>query len=322
MPVIIKKSPQKTVHAASLASSRLFNPMLAAEGVLGQIDYGTDGLIALPKHNGVRGCIQQGSLVARSLKPIPNHHTRALFCGHHLSRLEGELVVGDPFDEEVFSISTSGVMTQEGTPDVVWYIFDQYHPTNPFVQRINDANDLVSKLDNPRIQAIPYHWVSSDEELVALSDKYLALGFEGLVLRAPKARYKTGRSTAKEQGFLRYCPWLRDEGLIIKIHEGTINNNESKRNERGYLEKSSHKENMVGSGRAGAVTVLWKDGIEFNMLVPSVALQDEVWKYPERFLGKMVKFKFKPAVIRGGKPRFPCWESVSWEGLRHPDDMS
>lgn len=101
--------------------SKEFNPMLAAEGVLGKIKYPA---VILHKHNGVRGLNQQGQLVARSLKPIPNKHTRSLYSHKALTNFDGELVVGDPFDEEVFATSTSGVMTVTGAPDVNWFLFD------------------------------------------------------------------------------------------------------------------------------------------------------------------------------------------------------
>lgn len=317
MPITILKKPQPESAPVAPAFSGEFNPMLAAEGVLGQIDYGKHGLIAMPKHNGVRGVVQDGLLKARSLKPIPNLHASKLFSLPTLTGLDGELVVGDPFDEEVFTVSTSGVMSKDGIPDVRWFVFDWYHPTMPYDERLMERNRRVSLAAHPHIDLIEFEVVTSDEQLVAYSEWALSKGFEGLVLRHPKASYKTGRSTAKEQGFMRFCPWHRDEGRIMAISEGEVNLNPSVKNELGYLKKSSHKDNKVGSGRAGAVTVLWEDGLEFNMPVPTVKLQDEVMRNPEKFLGQMVKFKFKPPVKVGGKPRFP-----QWEGLRSPLDMS
>lgn len=312
MPIKIVKKAATTPAAVNLSTANdEFNPMLAAEGVLGSIKYPK---LALPKHNGVRGGNQRGALKARSLKPIPNKHTRELFSGSMFSGLEGELVVGDPFDEEVFSISTSGVMTQVGTPAVVWYLFDWYHPTMPFHERIDVVHRFAASVNRPDVQAIEFRWINSDEELVAYAEEVLALGFEGLVLRDPYAQYKQGRSTAKEQGFMRFCPWHRSEAVILRVHEGRINQNESKVNELGFLKKSSHKDNMVGSGRAGSFDL--KDvttGIEFSTIVPTVKLQDEVWANPSAFIGKLAKYKFKPPVIKGGKPRFPQFEGIRSE---------
>lgn len=298
-----------------MAQENLWNPMLAAEGELGKISYPK---IGLPKLNGVRACNQEGNLLARSLKPIPNLHTRLMFSKKELDGQEGELVVGNLADEEVFTNSTSGVMTRIGEPDVVWHLFDIYHPTLPFYRRLEDLYTLAKESPFPRIQVVESKILYSDEDTQEYASWALRMGYEGLVLRDPDAPYKNGRSTQREQGFMRFCPWLRSEALILEIMEGQINQNVSVKNELGYLKKSSHKENLVGSGRAGAVRVRdMATLIEFNMVVPTVSLQSYMWAHQGEFLNKLVKYKYKPAVNVGGKPRFP-----QWEGLRSPLDMS
>lgn len=295
-----------------------FKPMLAAEYVLGQWDYSQSHLLVSPKLNGVRGANQHGSLLARSLKLIPNHHTRAKFGGTGLHGCEGELVVGPYDDEEVFTASTSGVMSIDGKPDVSWYLFDMYHPTWPLEQRIRALHQVWDSQGLEDVGVVPYFTVVSDEQLQELANTALAEGYEGLVLRHPNAVYKQGRSTASEGGFMRFCPWFRSEATILEVLEGYVNTNESKKNELGYLKKSLSKAGMVGSGRAGSIAVKdTKTGICFNMPVPTVKLQEEMWAHQGLFVGKICKYKFKPAVNIGGKPRFP-----QWEGLRHPDDMS
>jgi hypothetical protein len=52
------------------------------------------------------------------------------------------------------------------------------------------------------------------------------------------------------------------------------------------------------------------------MIVPTDLLQKQVWLNTSMYIGKVVKYKFKPPVIKGGKPRFPQWIAI-----RHPDDM-
>lgn len=292
--------------------------MLAGESVLGRIAYPK---ISTPKLNGVRGGNQNGQLLARSLKPIPNHHTRNLFCGEELSNLEGELVVGAFNDPSVFTITTSGVMTEEGFPEVVWHLFDYFHDTAPYIERLALRDKAISALPENRshsIQLIPWRLVHSDAEVEAHAQEVLAQGYEGLVLRDPYAPYKQGRSTEAEGGFLRYCPWFRGEATILDIYEGEVNQNKSVINELGYKKKSSHKANKVGSGRAGVFHV--KDletGIEFNMPVPGFAFQVRVWANKRMFLGKLAHYKFKLPVNPGGKPRFS-----QFEGLRAKEDMS
>lgn len=298
-----------------------FNPHLASEGLLGAIHYPK---VALPKLNGVRGLNQEGRLIARSLKPIPNIYTRKRYSYPQLSGLDGELVVGDYFDEEVFTISTSGVMSIEGTPNVAWHVFDIYHPTLPYLDRLERRREVVEASGVAGIEIIPHCIITCDDHLVTINEECLEAGYEGVVLRDPNAPYRTGRGSSLTECFLRYCPWHTGEAIIIGIEEGEINNNPSVLNELGFLKKSTHKHNMVGSGRAGAFCVRdLKTNIEFKMPVPTDKLQQEVWDHKDEWLGKIVKYKFRPPVKKGGKPRFPQVDQTCiYVGIRSPLDMS
>lgn len=291
-----------------------WKPNLAAEGVIGLIKYPR---IALIKLNGVRGLNQGGKLVARSLKPIPNKHVSALFSTMELDGFDGELTVGDPLHEEVFSFTSSALRSVNGTPDATWWLFDMFHPTAKYAERLVMLEERFHRAENESIGLIAWKLVHNDDEMQAYADECLAEGAEGIVLRDPNALYKQGRSTQEEGGFLRFCPWLRSEAVVIKVHEGQINQNESKVNELGYLKKQTLKENMVGSGQAGSWTV--RDiatGIDFNMPVPTDAFQKKVWEERASWPGRVVKYKFKPAVKVGGRPRFP-----QFEGERMREDM-
>jgi len=291
-----------------------FKPMLAAEGADGDITYPK---IALPKHNGVRGLVSDGVLLARSLKPIVNKYTSSLFSYHELNGLEGELVVGDPFHEEVFTNTTSGVTSVGGEPDVCWYLFDMYHPTKPFSERLAELAQRAERYDTKYVQVIPHFVVNSDLEVQEYAEWALSKGFEGLVLRDPDAKYKEGRATSLENTFLRYVPWFTSEAEILGVTEGEINTNESKPNELGNLKKSTSKAGKIPSGRAGTFQVRdLKTGTEFSMSVPTVALQELVWKDTSKYVGKIARYKFKIGVKKD-MPRF-----AQYEGIRDPIDMS
>lgn len=292
----------------------MFNPHLACDAVLGSIPYPQ---CLLYKLNGVRGGVQGGVLTSRQLKPIPNHYVRGVLSDPDLDHFEGELVVGAFDHPDVFTNSTSGVMSEEGEPDFCWYMFDFFHPTLPFIDRIQLVSEKAAEYEDSRIQAVPWKIIHSDEELEEETSVALSLGYEGSVLRRPTALYKEGRSTSREASFMRYVPWHRSEAIIQEIIEGQINQNESKRNALGYLEKSSHKNNKVGSGRAGAAVVFdVKTGMGFKVPILGVELQNEVWLHRDDYRGKILKYKFRSPVKGGGAPRFP-----QWEGIRHPDDL-
>lgn len=290
-----------------------FNPMLAGEGKIGEITYPK---VALLKHNGVRAGVQDGILLARSLKPIPNKYCQELYSYDLLNDYEGELVVGDPLVESVFTSTTSGVMTKTGQPDVCLYLFDMYHPRAPFIDRIKQVHKHAELFDSQFVQAIPYEIVESDEELLEYNDYAQKMNYEGLVLRDPMGIYKEGRATDAEGTFLRFVPWYTSEAKIVGIEEGQVNNNESKPNELGFLKKSSAKAGKVPSGRAGAFLVEdLKTGAWFAMPVPTVKLQDEVWANKEKFLGAIARYRYKKGV-KGNIPRY-----AQFDGLRDRLDM-
>lgn len=298
----------------AIAEHGSFKPNLAEDGVLGQIPYPQ---VLMPKYNGVRGGVHNGILLSRTLKQFDNIHTTFKFSHMSLSDVEGELVVGDPLHRDVFVRTTSGVGSIEGEPQVAMYAFDYYHPKFEFIDRLKVLQDVIVKASVPDVIQVGYTVIHSDEELEHHSQKALAMGFEGVVLRRPTGIYKQGRSTAISGDFLRYVPWLRSEAMIIDILEGSVNNNESVVNELGYKKKSSHKDNKVGSGAAGSFVMRdihsW---IVFKMPVATVAFQMEVWANPSAFIGTIRRYKFKLPVKAGGKPRFP-----QDEGPRLPQDM-
>jgi len=296
--------------------------MLAAEYVVGAWDYGMSSLIASPKLNGVRG-LGHERLMARSLKPIPNKYCQKLFGNESCYGLDGELVVGKFDDEDVFVLSTSGVMSHEGMPEVLWHVFDAWAIPLPFAERIEALQEHLECLGHPQIVRVPHKVINSDEELVVFADECLSLGYEGLVLRDPKAMYKHGRSTSLEGGFMRFCPWLRSEAIILEVLEGETNTNVAQTNELGRTFRSNHKAGMVKTGTAGALRVRdMKTGLESKIPTTTDALCKWFWGNKDKVIGEIVKYKFKPPVKKGGLPRFSQMDSSYMPSFRDPLDMS
>lgn len=291
----------------------IVKPMLSGEAVLGFIKYPA---CCSAKLNGVRG-LGGEFLMARSLKRIPNQHCQKLFTMEGCYGLDGELVVGAFDDEDVFVNSTSGVMSVDGTPDVNWYVFDAWALPYTFEERIEAVAEHLEVLAHPNIIRVPHKVVHSDEEMVAFADECLLLGYEGLVLRDPKALYKHGRSTALEGGFMRFCPWFRSEATIINIIEGEENTNPAQKNELGRTFRSHHKAGMKPTGAAGAATVKdLKTGQVFKITIAGDVLCKWFWDNRDNVAGKVIRYKFKPPVKKDGKPRFS-----QLDGFRDEIDM-
>src|SRR5436190_19600373 len=102
-----------------------FRPMLAAPMDSTDILNLQRPLIISPKVDGIR-CVVHPELgpVTRSLKPIRNTYIRQYLNIPMLKGLDGELIVGEITAPDVFNRTTSAVMTEVGSPDFAYYVFD------------------------------------------------------------------------------------------------------------------------------------------------------------------------------------------------------
>lgn len=288
------------------------SPMLAAEGVLGKITY---PVFVSDKFNGVRVFVKDDVVWARSMKPIPNLHVQRLFGHTRYNGLDAEIVVGPYGADDVFTRTTSGVMTEEGTLDVRLYCFDKWDAPGPFQNRIGFLRDQVRAIDYARCIFVPHEKVYDDATVKARHDVAISKGLEGLVIRDANELYKWGRSTAKEQGFMRYCEWRRSEAEIIEVLEGETNTNEKTTNELGFAKRSHHKAGKVKTGVAGACRV--RDlvtGVIFKIPVGGDEFKAWMWENRVEVVGRILKYKYRPSVKIA--PRFP-----QIEGFRDPLDM-
>ena len=97
------------------------NPSLA---VTMQLELLKFPLICTPKIDGVRGWAPYGSILCRSMEPPANLHTRKLFNNPLLIGCDGELCVGDPWNDSACRNTTSALNSIGGTPNVIWHLFD------------------------------------------------------------------------------------------------------------------------------------------------------------------------------------------------------
>jgi DNA ligase-1 len=221
--------------------------MLADNAEFDKIRY---PVMASPKLDGVRATFQDGSLVTRSLKPIPNRAVNEVF--KHTVPLDGELVVGDAYSKSVFRDTMKVVMSHDADiKGLRLHIFDIVN-LGDFRDRFRIACDLA---DYQRIIPVPHTLIENENELRRLEADMLKIGYEGLMIRDPKGQYKFGRSTAREGALLKVKQRLQSEAQIIGFQEQMHNANEMKRDALGYADRSSHQANMVPMGVLGALIV-------------------------------------------------------------------
>lgn len=257
-----------------------------------------------PKLDGIRCLIIDGVAVGRSLKPLPNKHVQQLFGRQEFNGLDGELIVGSPVAKDVFQQTSSGVMSIEGEPSVIFHVFDDFHETGGFQRRLRTAQRRIRM--KKHFLEVHHHVIEVADDLNRWEEDYLAMGYEGVMLRHPDGPYKHGRSTAKEGWLLKVKRFEDSEAQVLGVTELMHNANEAKRNELGHLERSSHKAGKVGKQMLGALTVKdLKTGVEFDIGTGFTEDQRKLL-WAQQLVGKVVKYKSQPTGVKE-KPRFPVF---------------
>lgn len=273
-------------------------------------------IYASPKLDGIRVIIKDNQVLSRNGKPIPNIFVQLLLKSYH--GLDGELIVGHPTHPNVFQLTTSGVMSIEGTPNVRLYVFDCWYAEGGIDARYNEVLKITQNSSIADIEVVPQIVINSLEELYKFEEDCLAKGYEGVMLRYPNAPYKNGRSTVKEGALLKLKRFSDSEAYILGMEPLLRNHNEPTKNALGHTERSSHIYNKVADDLLGALNV--KDihtGVEFSIGSGFTEEQRrEIWNKQVELIGSIIKYKYFEVGVKD-KPRFPIFC-----GLRHFNDIS
>jgi ATP-dependent DNA ligase len=278
-----------------------FKPMLADPVELDILKY---PVIVSPKLDGVRATFVNGRLLTRNLKPIPNKAVDEAFCSP--APLDGELIVGDPGSKSCFRDTMKVVSAHNADiKELRFHVFDMVGAED-FSTRYMKAMEVVK--DSKRLIQVPHCLVHNANELLILEEDTLEQGFEGLMIRDPKGKYKFGRSTAREGGLLKLKRKSTSEAIVIGFVEQMHNANEAKVDNLGYTERSSHQANLIPMGTLGALQVRdVTSGVEFNIGTGfTFADRDEVWKNQPNYLGATCSYEFLPVGVKD-KPRHPAF---------------
>lgn len=285
-------------------------PILATDCPIEEIKLPT---IISPKVDGVRGLIIDGVVCGRSLKPIPNKHTQKILGRPEFNGFDGELVVGSAVASNCLNATTSGLMSIEGEPDVTFWVFDDFTAEGTYKERLARVHArLESHVGNQFKDGdvcIMDSWeVDTRQQITDFEAKALDKGFEGIIARSSDGPYKHGKSTVKENYFVRVKRFTDSEAYIIGITELKSNQNEATTDERGYKKRSSHQANKVPMGTTGALIVMdMTTKVVFKVAVADQQIAAEIWQAPwSQVFGRIVKYK-KQATGEKDKPRHPTF---------------
>lgn len=203
--------------------------------------------LASPKIDGIRViCHPLLGPVTRSLEPVPNNYIRNYLNHPKFRWLDGEVVLNWQ-DPKTFNKTQSAVMSYEGTPSFEYRVFDHIEAGNlcGFGIRLNDAASLVFNMQDDHVHMAPHIEMPSHERFQMYEEMQVSLGFEGIMLRDKRAKYKFGRSTWKEGGLIKVKRFEDAEGQIIGWAPLERNGNEAYLDNLGMQKRTAHQANMV-----------------------------------------------------------------------------
>lgn len=292
-------------------------PMLAGKVTRTQLADLNYPLYVQPKLDGIRCIIRDGVALSRKLKPIPNEYLQFLVenKADYLGGFDGELIVGDPTDEMAYRKTMSGAMAKKGSPDFTYHVYDAWNiPERGFQLRFAEVSAWLE--DRSFTQIVPTKLVESPVEVIAMFESYVAVGYEGIILRAKDGLYKYGRSTVKEQYLLKYKEFDDAEAVVVGFEERMHNANKQEKDERGYAKRSTARVGLVPTGTLGALVCVLPESapdLDANTFKIGTGFDDEtrqeIWDNQSAYLGKLVKFKHFPSGAYS-LPRFPVF--IGW----------
>ena len=268
-------------------------------------------MLATPKLDGIRCSIQGAVALSKTLLPIPNPFIQKMIGQDRFNGYDGELIVGAPNNLDAYHNTYGPVMCGYGEPDFKLYIFDDCLVSAPY----KDRYPIVA-VDSPHIEVLAATMITNMDELAAYEKLTLDVGFEGVILRDPHAKYKQGKSTALQGGSIKVKRFTDGEAIIEEVLELEHNTNEKKVNKLGRSQRSTHKAGKVPAGKAGVLVC--RDiitGKEVKVGVGKERDRKRYWEHRLTCPGEIIKYK---SFLHGvkNKPRHG-----TFLGPRHPYDM-
>lgn len=307
-----------------------FKPMLSAK-----IDTETEAttladlqrlqypVICSPKVDGIRVVIDPNlGAVTRKLKVVPNRHiytklnpiyktTARIFEG-----LDGEITYGTPemvTAKDVFSRSTSAVMSFDGQPEFTYWVFDDFtFPNDPYQKRLNSARTRVDAINTSWVKALDYNTALGPSDVLELEESYLKRGFEGIMIRSPLTGYKYGRATLKQQQLIKLKRTEDGEATVINYEPLYLNQNEPTKDALGHQKRSSALAGKVATDMLGTLVCQpnAESGFTQHFEIGSGfddSLRTRLWEERGTLIGRVVVFKYQAVGVKD-KPRFPIFK--------------
>ena len=218
--------------------------------------------------------------------PHLNAHLANLPDGEY----DGELYVHGWTFEEIHSVVSRSVNLHNEYYEMEFHVFDLVTP-EPFMSRLIDLMSL--NVENaPNVVKVETLMTHDFEDLMKARERFVAEGYEGIIIRHSDFPYERKRST----GTMKFKPKRRDAYEII----GSIEERDKFGNPKGTL---------------GALVCRGDDGTEFRVGSGfSAAQRESFWNNLDELVGRFLMVEYQALTPGRGCPRFPIFcEIISRE---------
>ena len=235
------------------------------------------------KLDGVRSLYRNGVFTSRTAKPFG-------FLDHITSELQPATDAGLILDGEIYSTTLSfqefvGLVKKkhltakdkENLKQVKLWVYDVVNE-HPFEQRLALLVDFFSRHSFTNVHLLPTEEAKTKEDVKKFHDKYVAAGYEGVIIRNKKGLY---RLATRSENLQKYKEFEDAEFAIVGFTEG-------EGNEKGAViwicETEDHKQFRVR---------------------PTGSIDDrkELFKKAQSYVGKKLTVKYQE-MTDDGVPRF------------------
>jgi DNA ligase-1 len=273
-------------------------------------------LYASDKEDGIR-CIIHPTMgpLSQQFKPIPNDFTRTTLAEYCPPCLDGELTL----DDTTFNDVQSAIMTQKGTPDWKFRVFDSFYNLYAgyqfrmewAIRQIDELNDAYPS-PTPAISFMQQTLCETIDDIKRCEDDALHRGKEGLMLRTPLGLYKEGRSTFEQAYLLKVKRFMDDEAVVIGIEEQLKNCNPAIKDHGGLQRRGRVAAFMKPACMVGRLVCRWR-GKEIKIGSGLTEMQKlKWWTYPHEIIGRTITFKYQPHGMLT-LPRAPIFKGIRYD---------
>lgn len=289
----------------------LLGPMLAPnESINFSSSYLKFPLLASVKFDGNRLLVINGKLYSRSMKIQPNtflnHHLRHLT---ELSRDKALVFDCELYSEEMTFPQLQSIVRAHSRiiPNhVKARVFDcmsifewetvQISPS--FKERVDKYTELLSKLPpEAAVKAVYQRKLDCPEDAKEMYQEALRTGFEGLMLRDPRSRYKHGRATLLEGTIFKFKEFVTIDAKITgftqaKRMKKEYQDSDREEDELGHTKRTHKIENYEYIEAIGSTEVQLPDGTFVGVGCARGFELPYGWHSRDKMLGKMVEIRY------------------------------